>query len=80
MNDYKELNEQELEEVSGGKLTYNPHNHGCKSDDFLSTLEFYSGGAICVFCKHYNSKTKTCKRKHNNLVFVAPPSDEEHSL
>ena len=80
MGEYRELEEQELEEVSGGKLKNNPMNHGCNSNDFLSTLEFYGGGAICQFCKHYNKKLKTCKKKHNNLVFVAPPSDEVHSL
>ena len=76
----RELNERELEEISGGKLSNSARDHGCKSKDFTSTLEFYDSGAICIFCKHYNSKTNTCKKKHNNTVFNAPPFSESHTL
>lgn len=77
----RELNEQELEDVSGGKkLSNSAIDHGCNSKDFKSTLDFYNGGAICMFCKHYNRTEKACRKGRNNTVFNAPPFAESHTL
>ena len=62
---FVELNEKELEYVTGG-LTNSPYYYGCNSGGFMAKNSAYTGNPICVLCRHYINGD--CKNEHDNLV------------
>ena len=63
---FVELNEKELEYVTGG-LSQNPSYFGCNSGDFTPTNALYTGKPICANCKHF--KSGACEKGHDNPVY-----------
>ena len=72
MKNYKELSNDELEQVSGG-LSNNPSYYGCNTGDFTPTNALYTGKPICSCCKHF--KSGACEKGHDNPIYGLSSAD-----